>query len=84
MKANQRNDLRPASAWHGAKRTHAAGDVIEVQVGRRRKQSVRRLDQLRVTDSTGQCASGQNTTLCFSIRAVRAANCSSTAMRQAP
>mmetsp|Transcript_43580 Transcript_43580/g.87209 ORF Transcript_43580/g.87209 Transcript_43580/m.87209 type:complete len:262 (-) Transcript_43580:8-793(-) len=54
MNANQRDDLSPASAWHSTDRRNATGDVVEVQVGRRREESVRRLDQLIGTNGHTQ------------------------------
>ena len=57
--ADERDDLRPARARHGADGRNAAGDVVEVQVERRRQQLVRRLDQLRRQAASG--ASGIDT-----------------------
>jgi hypothetical protein len=47
------NDLRPARARHSADGLDAAGDVVEVQVERRRKQLMRRRDQLRREAANG-------------------------------
>mmetsp|Transcript_11459 Transcript_11459/g.23316 ORF Transcript_11459/g.23316 Transcript_11459/m.23316 type:complete len:238 (-) Transcript_11459:30-743(-) len=44
--ADQRNNLRPARAWHRADGRNATGDVVEMQVLRRREELVRRRDQV--------------------------------------